>query len=100
MPRTKLPPHLIDYMGAKRCSICKMPFPSDVQPALDKAFAEHVRTNHRPGTDDGGHQPNRIPRYARSDEGLTHRAGDRACLRSEIPQSTSLSVGHAGYDGL
>ena len=49
MPRTKLPPHLIDYMGAKRCSICKMPFPSDVQPALDKAFAEHVKTNHRPG---------------------------------------------------
>jgi hypothetical protein len=37
------------YMEAKRCSICKMPFPSDAQPTLDKAFAEHVKTNHRPG---------------------------------------------------
>jgi hypothetical protein len=26
-----------------------MPFPSDAQPALYKAFAEHVKTNHRPG---------------------------------------------------
>ncbi len=49
MARTKLPPHLIDYQGAQRCSICKMPFPSDAQPSLDKAFAEHVITAHRPG---------------------------------------------------
>jgi hypothetical protein len=49
MSRTRFPPHLIDYQGAKRCSICKMPFPSDAQPALDRAFAEHVITNHRPG---------------------------------------------------
>ena len=49
MPRTKLPPHLIDYQGAKRCSICKMPFPSDIEPSLTKAFAEHVISNHRPG---------------------------------------------------
>jgi hypothetical protein len=49
MPRTKPPPHLIDYQGAKRCSICKMPFPSDIGASLTKAFAEHVITNHRPG---------------------------------------------------
>jgi len=49
MPRIKLPPHLIDYQGAKRCSICKMPFPSDIEPSLTKAFAEHVISNHRPG---------------------------------------------------
>ena len=48
MPRTKLPPHLIDYQGARRCSICKMPFPTDAEPSLSKAFAEHVITNHRP----------------------------------------------------
>ena len=54
MPRVKLPPHLIDYQGAKRCSICMMPFPSDAQPSLDKSFAEHVITNHRPGQSSDG----------------------------------------------
>jgi hypothetical protein len=49
MPRTKLPPHLIDYLGAWRCSICKIPFPLEVEPSLSRAFAEHVITNHRPG---------------------------------------------------
>jgi len=39
---------LIDYQGAKRCSICKMPFPSNIEPSLNEAFAEHVITNHRP----------------------------------------------------
>jgi hypothetical protein len=47
MARTK--PHLIEYQGAQRCSICKMPFPSDAQPSLDRAFSEHVITNHRSG---------------------------------------------------
>ena len=61
MPRTKLPPHLIDYQGAKRCSICKMPFPSDAEPSLGKAFAEHVITNYRPGhTSDEVNQAARI----------------------------------------
>jgi hypothetical protein len=42
-------PHLIDYQGAKRCSICKMPFPPDAPPSLDEAFSEHVLKAHRPG---------------------------------------------------
>ena len=49
MSTTKLPPHLIDYQGAKRCSVCKMPFPTDVKPSLSTAFAEHVVKAHRPG---------------------------------------------------
>ena len=44
----KLPPHLIDYMGAKRCSICKMPFPRGSDEEVNVAFADHVRMNHRP----------------------------------------------------
>jgi hypothetical protein len=42
-------PRLIDYQGALRCSICKMPFPPDAPPSQDEAFAEHVRRAHRPG---------------------------------------------------
>jgi hypothetical protein len=49
MPREKLSPHLINYQGAKRCSICMMLFPSDAQPSRDRSFAEHVIANHRPG---------------------------------------------------
>jgi hypothetical protein len=45
----KLPPHLIDDRGVKRCSVCKMPFLPDAQPSLSKAFAEHVIKAHRPG---------------------------------------------------
>jgi hypothetical protein len=42
-------PHLIEYQGATRCSICKMPFPLDDKPSVDEAFAQHVRQAHRPG---------------------------------------------------
>ena len=42
-------PHLIDYQGARRCSVCKMPFPLDAKPSQDEAFAEHVRKAHRSG---------------------------------------------------
>jgi hypothetical protein len=42
-------PHLIDYQGAMRCSICKMPFLTDAQPSQDEAFADHVTKAHRPG---------------------------------------------------
>ncbi len=49
MARKRIQPHLIDYQGAKRCSICKMPFPPDAKPSQDEAFAEHVRKAHRPG---------------------------------------------------
>ncbi len=47
--RESLQPHLIDYQGARRCSICKMPFPPDTQPSVEKTFAEHVVKVHRPG---------------------------------------------------
>lgn len=49
VPRFKLPPHLIDYQGAQRCSICMMPFPSDAKSSVDEAFAKHVIKAHRPG---------------------------------------------------
>jgi hypothetical protein len=42
-------PRLIDYQGAKRCSICKMPFPPDTDPSPYVAFAEHVLKAHQPG---------------------------------------------------
>jgi hypothetical protein len=45
----KLPPHLIEFQGAKRCSVCMMPFPPDAQPSQSKAFAAHVLKAHRPG---------------------------------------------------
>ena len=64
MAREKTPPHLIDYQGALRCSICKMPFPPDVKPSLDGAFAEHVCKAHRPGqtTEDTNQAAARIVR--------------------------------------
>src|SRR5271167_75413 len=47
--KQKLPPHLISYQGAQRCSICKMPFVPDEKPSADEAFAEHVIKAHGPG---------------------------------------------------
>jgi hypothetical protein len=44
----KTEPHLIDYQGACRCSICKMPFSPDIKPSPEEAFAAHVREAHRP----------------------------------------------------
>ena len=49
MEKQKLPPQLISYQGAQRCSICKMPFAPDAKPSADEAFAEHVSEAHRPG---------------------------------------------------
>ncbi len=59
-------PHLMDYQGDQRCSICKMPFPSDAQPSQDEAFAEHVRRSHRLGqtTEDLSQTPVRIVKRA------------------------------------
>jgi len=59
-------PHLIDYQGARRCSVCKMPFPSDAKPSVDKAFAEHVIKAHRPGqtSEDSSQAALRIVREA------------------------------------
>ncbi len=64
--KQKLPPHLINYQGAQRCSICKMPFPPDAKPSVDEAFAEHVIKAHRPGqtTKDANQAAARIIREA------------------------------------
>jgi hypothetical protein len=43
----KLLPHLVDYQGAKRCSVCKMLFPPDARPSMSTAFAEHVLKAHQ-----------------------------------------------------
>ena len=45
----KLPPHLIAdrNQNVKRCSVCKHPF--DAETSMSRAFAEHVRTAHKPG---------------------------------------------------
>ncbi|MGC2110749.1 MAG: hypothetical protein WA655_14610 [Candidatus Korobacteraceae bacterium] len=59
-------PHLIDYQGAIRCSVCKMPFPPDAKPSRDEAFAQHVVKAHRPGqtTEDSSQAALRIVRKA------------------------------------
>lgn len=49
MAHKRTPPHLIDYQGARRCSVCKMPFPPDAKPSQEETFAEHVRKAHRAG---------------------------------------------------
>ena len=48
MPRSKLPPHLVQYQGLRRCSVCMMLFPDNSQPSVSKGFAEHVVKAHRP----------------------------------------------------
>lgn len=48
-PARRQGPHLIEYQGATRCSVCKMPFAPDTKPSVDEAFADHVRKAHRPG---------------------------------------------------
>jgi hypothetical protein len=42
-------PHLIADGDVKRCSVCGYPFPADVMAFIDTAFAEHLRTAHKPG---------------------------------------------------
>jgi hypothetical protein len=49
MPAKKHHPRLIDYQGARRCSICKMPFSPDAKPSIHEAFAQHVINAHKPG---------------------------------------------------
>lgn len=66
---TKLPPNLIEYQGAKRCSVCKTPFDPDVKPSLSVAFTTHVREAHRPGqtSEDVNQAPVRIVRETTKD---------------------------------
>ena len=48
MAHLKMPPHLIDHNGVKRCSACDVAFPPGSQPSISKAFAAHVRDEHKP----------------------------------------------------
>jgi hypothetical protein len=47
MSRPKLPAHLLTRLGKKACSLCGQVFPKNVQPSLSKAFAKHVREQHK-----------------------------------------------------
>ena len=49
MPAKRSHPRLIDYQGARRCSVCKMPFPPDAKPSVPEAFAQHLINVHKPG---------------------------------------------------
>jgi hypothetical protein len=40
--------HLIDADNLKRCSVCGYPFPPDVEPSVDRAFADHLLKAHKP----------------------------------------------------
>jgi hypothetical protein len=64
------PPHLIDYQGARRCSVCKMPFPPDAKPSRDEAFAAHVVKAHSPGqtSEDFSQAALRVVREATEDK--------------------------------
>ena len=42
-------PHLVADGNLERCSVCGYPFPNDVHPSMSVAFAEHLRTAHKPG---------------------------------------------------
>jgi hypothetical protein len=69
--KTKLSgPHLIDYQDARRCSVCKMPFPADAKPSQEEAFTEHVRKAHRPGqtSEDFSQAALRVVREATEDK--------------------------------
>ena len=39
-------PHLISAGNLKHCSVCGYPFKPDVQPSMNVAFADHLRTAH------------------------------------------------------
>ena len=49
MVEEKIPPHLVDDRGIKRCSVCKFPFHPDVKPSLTVAFTEHLFRAHTLG---------------------------------------------------
>ena len=42
-------PRLIRDGNLERCSVCGHPFDADVKPSMSVAFAEHLRTAHKPG---------------------------------------------------
>jgi hypothetical protein len=48
MGKKKAAPHLVEDGDLKRCSVCGYPFPP-ATPAVEAAFAEHLRKAHVPG---------------------------------------------------
>ena len=60
MATSKLPAYLLTRLGKKECSLCGKVFPQDVKPSLGKAFAEHVREEHK-GKDDASQTEPEIP---------------------------------------
>ena len=42
-------PRLIRDGNLERCSVCGHSFDADVKPSMSVAFAEHLRTAHKPG---------------------------------------------------
>jgi hypothetical protein len=63
---TDLPPHWVLDGYTKRCSVCGYPFPRDVKPSIDAAFAEHLSKAHKPGqtSEDSSQAALRIVREA------------------------------------
>jgi len=47
MTKEKLPPHLVDREGVLVCSECKQEFHASETLSVSKAFAQHVRTEHK-----------------------------------------------------
>ena len=47
MPKSLLPLHLITSNREKRCSECGLVFDKDAKPSVSRAFADHVRKDHR-----------------------------------------------------
>lgn len=44
---TKVGPHLKTIDDVKYCSVCNKAFPADSQPSISKAFAAHVKQDHK-----------------------------------------------------
>ena len=59
-------PHLIQNGNLGRCSVCGYPFPKDVRPSQNAAFAEHLLKVHQPGqtTEDSSQAALRVVREA------------------------------------
>jgi predicted small metal-binding protein len=47
MSKVQLPPYLVRRNGKQRCSVCATPFAASSEQSVSKAFAEHVRKEHR-----------------------------------------------------
>ena len=48
MSKIKLSPHLVNRKGVLLCSECKEVFVGDEKLSVSRAFAQHVKTVHKP----------------------------------------------------